>query len=178
MSEPRAEGPALVWAGENGAPVVLVLDPLGEAKHEEIPPTWNEIAGDRHVCWCRLPVEGGLTEAEELLADPAALGSPVDLVVSGPNAFEGLDMAARHTGTVRSVLLVDPESHSLHDGENRMSTRRSELEDAGIMVAVVARTFEGDRDRIGPPLPLGHPDVVKEVHSSLIALDAPSRGGV
>ncbi|MBK1788417.1 hypothetical protein [Prauserella cavernicola] len=171
MSEPRTHGPALVREGQSGAPAILVLDPLGEAKHGDLPPTWSGLVADRHVCWCRLPADGARTEAEDLLADPDAIGYTVDLVVSGPVAFEGLGMAARHPDTVRSVLLVAPESHSLHDGEDLIAARTTELESEGVVVTVVARSFEGERDRIGPPLPLGHPDVAVAIHHALTARD-------
>ncbi|MEU6646122.1 hypothetical protein ABZ863_26735 [Saccharomonospora sp. NPDC046836] len=174
MSDPRAEGPALVWAGEPDAPVLFVLDPLSEGKHGEIPPTWAELTGDRRVAWCRLPVEGARTEVEELLSDPDVLGSPIDLLASGRITIDALDMAARHAGTIRSVLIVDPDG----DDGDRLHARTAELGEAGVTVTVVARSVPGDRDRIGPPLPLGHPDVVAAVHRAVTELDAAARGGV
>ncbi|WP_199433293.1 hypothetical protein [Qaidamihabitans albus] len=182
QADPRAEGPALVWQGETGAPVVLVLDPAGEAKHEDVPPTWAELSRNRQIGWCRVATEGALTEAEELLSDPGALGAPIDLVTSGPASLEVLDLACRHPDTVRSLLLVDPEATDVDHGRNSAppgnrhepeeATRRRELEAAGVTVEVVARSFRGDRDRIDPPLPLGHPEVATAVRDTVAALDA------
>ncbi|PXY19478.1 hypothetical protein [Prauserella muralis] len=172
-SEPRTVGPELVWAGRAGDPVVLVLDPAGEAKHDDVPPTWESIAERHHVGWCRVPVEGALTAAEDLLGDPDGLGTPFDLVTSGPAEFETLDIAARHATTVRSVLLVDPVSPE----RGPAMTRKRELEDAGVVVTVAARSFDGARDRIGPPLPLGHPDAAAGVRRALDDLDATSPAG-
>ncbi|MFC4002028.1 hypothetical protein ACFS2C_19235 [Prauserella oleivorans] len=164
-AEPRREGPSLVWAGPADGPTVVVLDPAGEAKHGELPPTWADLVARRRVCWVRLPVEGALTEAEELLSDPSGLGTPLDIVVSGPLAFEGLDMATRHPDVVRSVLVVDPEP-----GEH-VDRRLRDLAEAGVTATVVARRAASERDRIPPPLPLGHPDVTAAVAGAVADLD-------
>lgn len=181
-TDPRAVGPVFVWAGSTGAPVVLVLDPAGEAKHDDVPPTWADLAAQRQVGWCRVSTEGALTEAEELLGDPSALGSPIDIVTSGPASLVTLDLASRHRNVLRAVLFVDPDTREVdHGGEpaaaddrldEHESARRRELEAAGVTVRVVARSFVGDRDRIDPPLPLGHPDVAEAVGRTIAELDS------
>lgn len=170
-SEPRAAGRELVWAGTPGSPVVLVLDPAGQAEHDDVPPTWQGIAARRHVGWCRVPVDGALTAAEDLLADPDGLGSPFDIVTGGAAVFEALDIASRHAGTIRSVLLVDPTSL----GSGPTMTRKRELERSGVVVTVVARSAGGDR--VGLPLPLGHPDAAAHVRRAVADLDLTAAAG-
>jgi hypothetical protein len=38
-----------------------------------------------------------------------------------------------------------------------------------VNVRVIAHSFQGDRDRRDPPLPLGHPDVVSVVRAQLVS---------
>ncbi|GAB3499054.1 hypothetical protein [Amycolatopsis cihanbeyliensis] len=169
---PRAEGPAVVIEGPDGGPTILVLDPGGAAKHAELPATWRELAERRQVAWCRLPADGSLTDAEELLSDAGQLGSPVDMVTSGPATGTVLDLAGRHPGNVRALLLVDPPVESSADAEARaLAVRFQELDRAGVAVETVARSPGGPRDRVEPPLPLGHPDVADAVDRVVAALD-------
>ncbi|WP_216207734.1 hypothetical protein [Amycolatopsis aidingensis] len=173
---PRAEGPAVVIEGPDGGPTILVLDPGGAAKHAELPATWREFAERRQVAWCRLPADGSLSDAEELLADVGQLGSPVDLVTSGSATATVLDLACRHAGNVRALLLVDPptaeEAASATNPQARaVAVRYQELEQAGVAVETVARSPGGPRDRVDPPLPLGHPDVADAVDRAVSALD-------
>ncbi|PRX46527.1 hypothetical protein B0I33_107104 [Prauserella shujinwangii] len=177
-SDPRAGGPALLWSGTTGSPVLFVLDPADELKPADVPPAWADLVADRQVAWCRVRADGALTEADELLADPDGLGSPIDLVTSGRAGLETLDLACRHTDTVRSVLFVDPEETEAGPGsgtaipDNRRreqeSLRTRELESAGVAVRVIAR------DHIGRPTPLSHPDVAAAVRRAVTELD---RGG-
>lgn len=144
------EGPPIVWAGEAGAPTVLVLDP-GEAAQADVPPTWQDVVRRHRVGWCRTPVEGALSMAEDLLTDPDGLGTPIDLVTSGPAFDDTLGLAARHPETVRSVLVVDPPSRDGH-----ADTRSGKLAGRGVPVTL-----------LDPSRPLGHPDVATAVCRTL-----------
>ncbi|MDQ3577794.1 MAG: hypothetical protein M3443_09395, partial [Actinomycetota bacterium] len=56
-----------------------------------------------------------------------------------------------------------------------MTARRrstSDLSSLGVDVRVVAQSRGGGRDRVVPPLPLGHPDVVAAVEEVLGAKNA------
>jgi hypothetical protein len=173
----RADGPPVVWDGMAGAPALLVFDPAGEGKHDELPATWRPLADQRQIIWCRLPTDGALTHAEEILSDPAALGPVVDVVASGPVAETAMWAVARHPDSVRSLLLVDPAAGGAAAGEpaaeadanwaDRNAKERAELERAGVTVTTIAHSPGGDRDRIPPPLPLGHPDVVSALINAL-----------
>ncbi|GAB2966820.1 hypothetical protein LWP59_21615 [Amycolatopsis acidiphila] len=173
----RAEGPAVVTEGTPDGPIVLVLDPGGEAKHEGLPATWREQLDSWLVVWCRVPAEGGLTAADELLADPPGNGKTVHILSSGPSTDEALRLAEAHTESVRSVLLVDPGATGFvaaGDGEDvaqqwerETEQRRWALTRSGIDVRVIAHSSGGERDRIPAPLPLGHPDVVTAVKKAI-----------
>jgi hypothetical protein len=177
----RQSGPEVVWQGKRGSPTVLVLDPAGIARHDDLPPAWQAVAESRQIVWCRLPAEGSLSQAEDLLADPDALGPRVDVLAGGPAADSALDVVARHPAAVRSLLLVDPAGAGIDPGaaeaadarwEARTESRRQELTDAGVHVEVVAHSRLSARDRVQTPIPLGHPDVVTEVRRALGQLDA------
>lgn len=155
----KSHGPTVVTAGDPAAATVLVLDPGGLSPHEELPATWRELSEQRRIVWFRLPTDGALTEAAELLGDPAALGTPVDVVVSGDSAATASRVLRERPGAVRSLLLVDPPA-DFSDA------------DAGYRVEVIARTEPGPRDRIPAPLPLGHPDVVSALVRTLTQLDS------
>lgn len=184
----RAQGPPLVWEGPAGARAVLVLDPSGAAKHDELPATWRGLAERTQVVWCRTPVAGSPDELDDLNDAVAALGTlaardaTVDLVASGPIAEAAMRLADEHARQVRSLLLVDPgsahEEVSSAEAERadqlwskRMSERWEQLHAEGITVRVVAHSKPDARDRIEPPLPLGHPDVVRAVSSALAELN-------
>ncbi|MCP2163757.1 hypothetical protein [Goodfellowiella coeruleoviolacea] len=175
----RAQGPAEVWAGPVDAPTVVVLDPAGEAKHGELPASWRELSQRFQVVWCRLPVDHGqVSEVEDVFQELAEPGRTIDVVASGPIAQQALDLVARHPGLVRKALLVDPEgtgatappeATAFEDAlwKERTLALRRELAVAGTSVEVVAWSWGGDRDRVEPPLPLGHPDVVSQIERAL-----------
>lgn len=173
----RAAGPPAVTEGTPDGPIVLVLDPAGAAKHDELPATWRALARDWQVTWCRLPSGGALTEADDVLSDPPRPGRSVFVVASGPFADDALRLAQRHTGTVRAVLLVDPgadryispDRGDTETGrwEEEAAGLRAELADAGVEVKVVAYSTGGARDRVSAPIPLGHPDVAKAVRQAI-----------
>lgn len=180
LDSPRAEGPSVVWEGKSGARAILVLDPAGAAKHDEVPASWRDIAAARQIVWCRLPADGSLSDAADLLADPSALGAAVDVVTSAPATETVLDLVSRHPETVRAVLLVDPAAHGValeeakainEQWEQQTRATRAELGQAGVRVEVVAHSTVRDDDRVEPPLPLGHPDVVAGLRSALAQLD-------
>lgn len=99
---------AVVCEGERDNPTVLVLDPVDPGDNGELPACWRSLARYRHIVWCRLAVTGALPEVERLLGDPDMLGRPVDVVTSGTVSAAVRGLLARHAGTVRAVLLVDP----------------------------------------------------------------------
>ncbi|NIH79900.1 alpha/beta fold hydrolase [Amycolatopsis viridis] len=181
----RAEGPAAVTEGTPDGPTVLVLDPTGLAKHEGLPATWRDKTDEWQVVWCRLPAEGGLTQADDILSDPP--GESVHVVASGPFADGALRLAEQHRDRVRSLLLVDPAADQFvppGDGETADRSwetdnreRISGLAEAGVPVRVVAHSTGGADDRVPAPLPLGHPDVVAGVAQALAELPANNEEG-
>ncbi|QWF77800.1 hypothetical protein [Amycolatopsis sp. CA-230715] len=177
--------PNVVWHGDGGCPTVLVLDPAGAANHGELPATWRDLAERRQVVWCRLSEDGALSEAFELLADPDVLTRPVDVVTSGPVAGTVLELVSRRPAAVRSLLLVDPaaEDTGARDdaapaderwAESVRSVRQAAEAD-GVTVAVIAHSTPSEEDRVPPPLPLGHPDVVAAVARTTADLDESPR---
>jgi hypothetical protein len=182
----RTHGPAVVRSGPSdeagSAPVVVVVDPGGTASHGELPATWRPLTEHLHVVWCRLPAADGPWRAvDEVLEGLTGRGGTVHVVTSGPVAENVLDVASRHSALLDSVLLVDPEAgdapvpaaaeqmaRSVWD--ERTMPQRRDLAAAGVEVRVVARSHAGDTDRIDPPLPLGHPEVVMGVTRELLAL--------
>jgi hypothetical protein len=167
MTDPvRSAGPDVVTAGDPGGSPLVVLDPAGAAKHDELPASWRSLAGSRRIVWCRLPVDGALSAADEILSD--ARGA--DVVASGPFAEEALRLAARHPGAVRYVLLVDPAADAEVPAARAAAADDdwlagheepiARLREAGTEVEVIAHSTGGADDRIAAPLPLGHPDVV------------------
>jgi hypothetical protein len=190
MSDPlHAAGPRVVTAGEPGDPTLVVLDPAGAASHDALPASWRPLAEHRRILWCRLPVDGALSEADEVLADTAGL--EIDVVASGPYAEEALRLAARHPGAARHVLLVDPAAdparpagdagRSGDAGRTEDAERADDgwladheepiasLREAGTEVEVIAHSSGGPDDRVPGPLPLGHPDVVAGLTRALRA---------
>ena len=177
----RAQGPPAVTEGTPDGPIVLVLDPAGAAKHATLPATWRDLSDRWRIVWCRLPADGGLSEADDILADPPWPGKVVHVVASGPYAEEALRLAERHTEPVRSVLLVDPAARghvAPGDGaeadehwEDDTEQQRWALTRSGVDVHTVAHSEGGARDRIPAPLPLGHPDVVAGVKKAIADLD-------
>lgn len=177
----RTTGPPVVWEGDNAAPTVLVLDPAGAAKHDELPATWREFAQSRQIVWCRLPTDGSLADADEALTNQSGTDQAVDVVASGPVAETALELVERHTHTVRALLLIDPAAHHHLDTdqaaaadagwEQETSDRRGRLAEAGVTVQVVAHSHGGNQDQVSPPLPLGHPEAVAAIERAVTALD-------
>ena len=173
----RSEGPSVVTAGDPSGPKVIVLDPAGAGKHDELPATWRPLAQKRAVFWGRVPAGGALTEADDLLGDAGPGDPEIAVVASGPFAAEALQLVERHPGAATHLLLVDPASDAfLSSGDAAQANDAwlaehddvvSKLREAGTDVRVVASSTEGPEDRVPPPLPLGHPDVVTAVRSAL-----------
>lgn len=170
FTEPvRAHGPVLVWEGPREAPAVVVIDPAGAAKHGELPATWRPLARRRQVVWCRLPaVQGPFDQLTDVLREIAEHVGPSYVVTSGPVAQEMLRRVSSLADMVQGVLLVDPETEEQADAEGL-------AENAGVDIKIVARSRPSKRDRVEPPLPLGHPDVVLPVARIVLAGDEERR---
>ncbi|CAM3145925.1 hypothetical protein SAXI111661_20210 [Saccharomonospora xinjiangensis] len=174
----RGAGPAVVWQGPEGAPVVLVLDPAGEAKHETLPATWRPLAEHLHIGWCRLPAEvGDAPSVEDVLA---GVSERVHLVAAATAAEAALRLAGEHTGQVRSVVVVDPAPvrgavPADPDGSFRTwwdsgtAEERQRLRARGVRVAAFVTRATDPAVRVEPPVPLGHPDVVGRVVQLLLS---------
>ncbi len=166
----RAEGPAVVVDGDTEGARIIVLDPAGEGKHDELPATWRPFTARRRVIWCRLPVDGALSQAEELLDEADPEGPPVDVVASGHAADEALRLAERHPGAAGHLLLLDPGADGETD-ENWLTGHTDQLEklrSEGTVVKVLPHSSGEPFNRVPPPLPLGHPDVVAAVTRILV----------
>jgi hypothetical protein len=158
---PRADGAPVVWAGREDGPALVVVDPSGAAKHDELPPTWHRLAEHFQVAWCRIPAsEHSLEEVEDVLESLTDRGTPANLVASGEACPAAIAIAAQFSDIVSSVLLVDPV-----DDDNSGTLAGTDIE-----VQVVARSHGGPTDRVEPPLPLGHPEVVEGVVTALAGL--------
>ncbi|MEU0881948.1 hypothetical protein ABZ345_25325 [Lentzea sp. NPDC005914] len=134
----RATGPGVVADGPAGAATILVIDPAGEALHDEIPATWRPLAETLRIVWLRVPAAPSWksTVDKVLTMHRDDTSTLLDVVTSGPLAADVIDLVRDHSDLVRSVLLVDPEA-------DFPSAR------------VIARSQSSPA-----PLPLGHPDVV------------------
>ena len=173
----RSEGPSVVTAGDASGPKVVVLDPAGAGKHDELPATWRPMADERAVFWCRVPAGGALTEADDVLGDASPGDPDIAVVASGPFAAEALQLVERHPGAATHLLLVDPASDAfLPSGDASAANDAwlaehddvvAKLLETGTAVRVVASSTESPEDRVPPPLPLGHPDVVSAVRKAL-----------
>jgi hypothetical protein len=173
----RSEGPSVVTAGDPSGPKIIVLDPAGAARHDELPATWRPLAEKRGIFWCRVPAGGALTEADDLVGDHGPGDPDIAVVASGPFAAEALQLVERHEGAATHLLLVDPASDAfLPSGDAAQANEAwlaeradvvAKLREAGTEVRVIASSTEGPEDRVPPPLPLGHPDVVAAVRSAL-----------
>ncbi|MCE7007027.1 hypothetical protein LWC34_29975 [Kibdelosporangium philippinense] len=160
---PRAQGPAVVWTGLDHGPALVVVDPVDAAKHAEVPATWRPLAERFQIAWCRVPAGGGsLRDVEDVLETLAQDQTRADMVASGMVCKGAIALAALFDATVRSVLLVDPGPV---DPGDRLGAA------AEVRTRVVARSVGGDRDRVEPPIPLGHPDVVDGVITALEEAD-------
>jgi hypothetical protein len=173
----RSAGPSVVTAGDLSGPKIIVLDPAGAARHDELPATWRPLAEKRGIFWCRVPAGGALTEADDLVGDNGPGDPEIAVVASGPFAAEALQLVERHAGGAAHLLLVDPASDAfLSSGDASKANADwlaerddvvAKLREAGTDVQVIASSTEGPEDRVPPPLPLGHPDVVAAVRSAL-----------
>lgn len=136
---------------------MLVIDPAGEASHDEIPATWRELADRLRIVWLRVPAAPEWKSTVDKVLDkhrddPRTV---LHVVTSGPVAADVIDLVRHHEDLVRSVLLVDPEVE-VHEP----------------FAHVVVRSHGGPDDRIPAPLPLGHPDVVFNVVKALNTLSS------
>ncbi|AXB43766.1 hypothetical protein A4R43_15555 [Amycolatopsis albispora] len=111
-----------------------MFDPNGLAKHGELPATWRPLTERRRVVWCRVPADGALTEAAELLAD-GGLTPPVHVVCGAQAVHPVLRVLDDQPDAAASLLLVNPPPEARNTGE--------------------VITLED--------LPLGHPEVVAAV---------------
>lgn len=156
---PRAEGAPVLWAGQEDGPALVVIDPAGTAKHD-LPPTWHELAEHFQVAWCRTPAsERSLEEIEDVLETLSERRVPANLVASGDACPAAIEIAHQFADIVSSVLLVDP-----------IDDNTGTLADTDIEVMVIARSHDVPDDRVEPPLPLGHPDVVEGLVTALASL--------
>lgn len=162
-------------ARRQGTGAVVVLDPAGLAGHGrgELPATWRGLAQRREVVWCRLPDGEAMTAVQDALGKLPD-GDRADLLASGEAADAALSAAERWSDRIGRVLLVDPGAGAgVAPGEPArqaadrwMSEHESQcdaLSRSGVDVRLVAYSVGGGRDRVAPPMPLGHPDVVAAV---------------
>ena len=143
----RAAGPGVVADGPAGAPTVLVIDPAGEANHNEIPATWRPLTEHLRIVWLRVPAAPGWKSTVDtvLTRHRDDTTTVLDVVASGPIAADVIELVAAHSDLVRSVLLVDPE----------------------VAVDVPFAHVIHHTNDTPAPLPLGHPDVVQGVLEAL-----------
>lgn len=152
----------MVWTGRDDGPALVVIDPMGEARHEELPPTWDRLAEHFQVAWCRVPAMGrSLEDIEDVLETLAERRSPANLVASGDACEIAVAVATQFHESVNSLLLVDPPA----------GNDTSKLADNGVEVRVVARSHDGLSDRVEAPMPLGHPEVVEGLVAALAAAE-------
>jgi pimeloyl-ACP methyl ester carboxylesterase len=153
----RADGPAVVRKGPAGLPAVVVLDPLGDAKHGELPATWRSLAEDVEVVWWRLPTMArDCRDVGSLIAD-LAVDRRLYLVGAGDAALLTLSLARQHRAVVESVVLVDPP------WSGGVETGQRIVDDPTVEVFQV--------DTGTDALPIGHPDVVRAVLVALVSAD-------
>jgi pimeloyl-ACP methyl ester carboxylesterase len=154
---PRADGAPVVWAGQDEGPALVVIDPSGAAKHDELPATWDRLARHFQVAWCRVPAsEHSLEEVEDVLETLAERQTPATIVASGAACPAAMAIAHQFADLVTTVLLVDPVGDTLADTD--------------FEVRVVARSHPGPSDRVEAPMPLGHPEVVEGIVSALAGI--------
>jgi hypothetical protein len=159
----RAAGPAVVWHGD-GPESVLVLDPAGEARHDELPGTWRPLSEHVRVGWYRLPAGH----------EPPSFGaSPVHLVAAGTAALPALDLAEEHHDVVRSVIVFDPApTHQEADTEwwdDETELQRRRLIAHDVQVRCFVSRYDDPTVRTRRPVPLGHPHVVGRLTQLLVA---------
>jgi pimeloyl-ACP methyl ester carboxylesterase len=156
---PRAEGSPVVWAGREEGPALVVVDPTGAARHDQLPATWERLADHFQVAWCRIPAsKRSVEDVEDVFETLAERRATATLVASGSACDSALALARQYGDIVTSVLLVDPPADS------------QALADSDIEVRVVARSHPGPTDRVEPPMPLGHPEVVEGLTTALASM--------
>lgn len=180
--EVRGAGPAVVWQGPRSAPLVLVLDPAGEAKHEALPATWRPLAEYLRIGWCRLPAEVTGEPSVENILDQTS--QRVHLVAAATAAEAALRLAEEHPDLVRSVVVADPApvrrpvTSAIAGGPDGSDTdwwdadtadQRQRLLAQGVRVAAFVSRETDPAVRVEPPVPLGHPDVVGRVVQLLLS---------
>lgn len=154
---PRAEGAPVVWAGRESGPALVVVDPAGAARHDELPATWDRLAAHFQVAWCRVPAsKRSLEDVEDVFETLAERRATANLVAAGQACPAALALARQFGDIVTSVLLVDPPET---------------LAESDVEVRVVARSHPGPTDRIEAPLPLGHPEVVAGLMTALAGME-------
>src|SRR3954463_14906610 len=166
----RSEGPSVVTAGDSAGPKIIVLDPAGAARHDELPATWRPLAERRGIFWCRVPAGGALTEADDLVGDHGPGDPEIAVVASGPFAADALQLVERHLGAATHLLLVDPASDAFLPSGDAAEANEKWLaghggfgprgREGGREVGLTPSPPGGREARVPPPLPLGHPDVV------------------
>jgi len=166
---PRADGPPVVWTGPDLGPALVVIDPMGTAKHAELPATWHKLAETHQIAWCRLPASRrSLEDIEDVLESLAERQPPrVAVVASGEACPAAVAVGEQFDDLVGQVLLVDPGP---------------ETPDSTLATVVARSTERGgdtdpDLDRVAAPLPLGHPDVVTGVATALANADQAAADG-
>lgn len=162
-TQPRRTGPPVVTAGLLTAPTVVVIDPVGAAKHDDLPATWHPMTHRRHVVWCRTPAPDSLAVADDQIRALAGRSAVIDIVSAGHLAGLAVVLAERWAPVIRSLVLVDPG-----DGEGPpQGSGERDLAAADVAVRILdVADIEEDR-----PLSLGHPTVVAAVDSALDDLD-------
>ncbi|ASO21886.1 hypothetical protein FHR81_003535 [Actinoalloteichus hoggarensis] len=173
----RSGGPLVVEHGPPGGPAVLVLDPAGEANHGGLPGTWRSLAERVRVMWCRLPAtEAGVESNAELLDELAEYGMPAYLVASGTATQDALLLGAVKWRLVRAVLLIEPdqEDSELDSPVPEGATDRlvRELAARGVPTRIIRRDPVHSGDAVGAPLPLGHPEVVDQIITTMAELES------
>lgn len=160
MDGPRADGVPVVWAGQEEGPALVVLDPAGSAKHEELPPAWDKLAGHFQIAWCRLPAsDHSLEEVEDVFETLSERRAPVTVVASGEASQTAVGIAEQFADLVVSVLLVDPPD-----------VDTGALTGTEVEVRVAVRSHHGPTDRVEAPMPLGHPEVVESIATALATM--------
>ncbi|MBC6446222.1 hypothetical protein [Actinokineospora xionganensis] len=154
---------------------LVVLDPADTAAHGDLPATWRPFAQTRRVLWCATARDGLRNAVTRALAEA---DGPVDLLAAGIAADPALEVAAESPDRVNRVLLVDPGAdadvapggpaeEASDEWMRSRAGRRQALAAAGVDVSLVAYSEGGARDRVPPPIPLGHPDVLDAVLEAL-----------
>lgn len=159
--QPRQSGPGLVTDGRPGAPAILVLDPLGAAKHFDVPASWHPVLAWRQVAWCRTPARDSLILAEQRMDALAARHVTVDILTSAPLAELATQLARQWAAAIRSVLVIDTPGGGHWD--NRIRDQVDWLVDAGVVVRTITPP--------GGSQLLGHPAVVEAVRRTVDELD-------